>query len=62
MFRHMKIRVNKTSLVEISRVKAKDLERLSTELVALTEQADKQPSRKRGHHLIDMVEQMVKGK
>lgn len=54
--------MKRASLVELCRVKARELDRLAADLAALAEQSEQQSSRKRGHHLIDMVEHMVKGK
>lgn len=47
--------------MDLCRIKVKDLDKLAGELGTLTEQTDRATPRKRGHTLIDMVEEMVKG-
>ncbi|XP_054285201.1 origin recognition complex subunit 6-like [Macrosteles quadrilineatus] len=58
--RHKKARAKREILVDLCRIKVKDLDKLAGELGTLTEQTDRATPRKRGHTLIDMVEEMVK--
>ncbi|KAG8264217.1 hypothetical protein J6590_017234 [Homalodisca vitripennis] len=58
--KYRKVKVKREQLVDLSRIKAKNLDSLAGELAALAESTERQPSHKRGHHLIDLVEQMVK--
>uniref|UniRef100_A0A1B6FT33 Origin recognition complex subunit 6 n=1 Tax=Cuerna arida TaxID=1464854 RepID=A0A1B6FT33_9HEMI len=58
--KYRKVKVKREQLVDLSRIKAKNLDSLAGELAALAESTERQTSQKRGHHLIDLVEQMVK--